>query len=405
MIKRIFHQLLLRRHYWRQASFSEIAELYASRMLRMLALTMASAFLSIYLYQNGYSIQFIALFWAAYYLFASAISIPLAMVTAWIGPKHGILWSNILFIPSMVAFSLLPELGPWVLALVILFQGTSSALYTICFHVDFSKVKSQEHAGKELAYMNIVEKITTGISPLIGGLLAFWLGPQVVLLIAAIIFLLAALPLLRTNEPTQRRQKLQWRGFPWQLIRRTMVSRFAIGFDIFTSGTVWWLFTAISVIGIQANNEVYAANGLLLSAILFSALGASYAYGKLIDRQKGKQLLQLGVLFNSITHFARPFINTPAGVASLNVANEAATTGYVMAYNRGFFDSADVSGHRILFVGLNELIACFGAAIGALTLALILQFVGEVRGMEYLFIITAGVVLLILTARFPLYRK
>lgn len=405
MIQRIFHRLFAGRHFWRTASFSEIAELYASRMLRMLALTMASAFLSIYLYQNGYSIQFIALFWVAYYIFAAIMAIPLTMLTAWIGPKHGIMWSNILFIPSMIAFSLLPVLGPWVLALVVLFQGTSSALYTICFHVDFSKVKSSEHAGKELAYMNIIEKITTGLSPLIGGLLAYFLGPQVVLVIAAIIFLLAALPLLHTNEPTLRRQRLQWKGFPWHLVRHTALSRYAIGFDIFTSGTVWWLFTAIAVIGIQASNEVYAANGLLLSAILFAALAASFAYGKLIDRRKGRELLQLGVLFNSLTHFVRPFINTPAGVAGLNVANEAATTGYVMAYNRGFFDSADVSGHRILFVGLNEVIACLGAATGAFVLALILQFVGEVRAMEYQFIITAGVVLLILTARFPLYRK
>lgn len=374
-------------------------------MLRMMALSIASAFISVYLYQNGYSILLIALFWAIYFGFKVIISLPSAALTAWIGPKHGILVSNLLFIPAMIAFALLPTYGVWLLGVVIIFQGLSSTLYTISFYVDFSSVKSIDHAGKELAFMNIIEKITTGISPLIGGILAFLWSPQAVLVLAAVIFALAALPLLRTAEPTLRKQRLQLRGMPWHLIRGSAVAQWAIGFDIFTSGTVWWLYTAIAIIGIQTNNEVYAANGILLSVILFAALGSSYAFGKLIDRRRGGELLKIAIIFDSLTHFVRPFVGTPIAVAGLNISNEVATTGYAMSYNRAAFDNADLSGKRIGYMGIIEMITCLGCGSGALVLALILQWVGEVRAMEYLFFITAAVVLLIATARFPLYRK
>ena len=56
MIQKFFHSLLVRRHFWRHASLSEVAELYVSRMLRMAALNIAGVFMSIYLYQLGYSI-------------------------------------------------------------------------------------------------------------------------------------------------------------------------------------------------------------------------------------------------------------------------------------------------------------------------------------------------------------
>ena len=405
MIQRALHRLLLRRHFWRHASFSEIAELYASRMLRLLGLSLASALVSIYLYQTGYSIQFIAFFWAIYYGFAALVSLPMAALTAWIGPKHGILWANICFIPSMISFALLPVFGVWLLAVVVFFQGISTVLYTIAYTTDFSKIKSMEHAGKELGYMNMIEKVTLGLSPLVGGLMAFLLGPQAVLVLAAFIFLIAAVPLMRTAEPTQRYQKLKFGGFPWHLIRKTAAAKFAFGFDVFTSGNAWSLFVAVTIIGIQATNEVYAINGLLLSVVVFAALGASYVYGRLIDRRRGWELLQVAVVVNALTHLTRPFIGTTVAAAGLNAVNEAATSRYAMAYNRGIFDNADLSGRRILYIGIGEVIACLGAAFSALFLGFLAMFFEEGRSLQLLFVLTAGVVLLILTARFPLYHK
>jgi len=405
MLQKVIHTILIRRHFWRHATFSEIAELYTSRMLRMLALNIASSFMSIFLYQQGYSIPFIALFWAIFFLFKSLVAIPSAAVAAKFGAKHGILISNLLFIPSMIAFALIPEYGPWLLILCIIFQGTSSAMYSISYSTDFSKVKSSVHAGKEIAYMNIIEKVTTGLSPLIGGVLALFFGPQVVLVIAALLFTLAAVPLLRTSEQEKPNQRLDFKGFPWHLVRPTIASQFALGFDVFSSGTVWSLFVAIFILGVGQTNEVYAANGALMSVVVFAAIGASYTYGRLIDRKKGRELLKIAAVANALTHFLRAFTTTPVGVAGLNIANEAATTGYTMAYTRGIFDNADLSGKRVTYLGIQETISNFGAGIGGVILFFLASSIGDREALHTFFYIAGCVVLLVITARFPLYRK
>lgn len=405
MLQKLIHAILLRRHFWRHATFSEVAELYASRLLRMVAMNLAASFMSIYLYQQGVSILTIALAWAGFYVFKTCAAIPIAAVVAWIGPKHAILISNILFIPAMIGFALLPLVGVVMLPVVLLFQALSLTLYAIAYEVDFSKVKSADHAGKEIAYMNIVEKIATGLSPLIGGLLALFVGPQVVLAIAGLLFLVAALPLFKTAEPELPGQKLVFKGFPWGLVRDVAAAQAARGFDIFASATMWSLYVAVIVIGVTASNDIYAINGILLSVVLFAALGASYAYGKLIDKRRGKDLMRVAVVADAITHIIRPSVGTPVSVAGLNVANEAATTGYVMAYTRGMFDSADLSGHRTTYLGVLEAVANAGAAAAALVAAALVAVVGTEQAFSYFFYVTAGVVLLILTARFPLYRK
>lgn len=405
MFQKIIHRIMVRRHFWRHATFSEISELYASRMLRMLALNLAASFMSIFLYQHGFSIPFIGMFWGIFYAFKALVSIPMAAIAARIGSKHGILVSNLLFIPSMIAFALVPQYGPWLLALVVLFQGTSATLYAISYSIDFSKVKSVKHAGKEIAYMNIIEKMTTGLSPLIGGLLAFAFGPEVVLVIAAFLFMLAAVPLLQTAEQERPHQKLNFKGFPWHLVRPNIAAQFSVGFDIFTSGTAWTLFTAVFIIGVASTNEVYAANGALLSVVLFAALGASYAYGRLIDRNRGKYLLRFASIGNSITHFMRAFTGTPIGVAGLNIANEAATTGYTMAYTRGVFDNADLSGQRTTYLGIVETQSNIGAAVGGFLLFFLASALGDELSLHTFFFVAAAVVLFIATAKFPLYRK
>ena len=235
MVKNFIHIIFLRRHFWRYATFDEVAELYVSRMLRMAALYLISSFMSIYLYQTGYSVAQIAFLWCGLYMFKALASLPIARLVAWMGPKHSILISNILYIPAMIGFALVPQWGVGLLIPTFIMQGISAAMYGIAYNVDFSKVKSLTHAGKEIAYMNIFEKVTTGISPLIGGFIAYFWGPQVVIILAAILFALAATPLLRTGEPVRINQKLTFRGFPWGLLFRHSLAQFGTGFDVFAS--------------------------------------------------------------------------------------------------------------------------------------------------------------------------
>ena len=406
MIKDFFNRFLLRRHFWRHASFSEIAELYASRVLRMAAIFIISTFVSIYLYQIGYTIPVIAFFWAGFFIFKTIIALPIARLVAWIGPKHAILTSNLLFIPAMVAYALLEQYGTWLLFIAAFFQAISAGMYQIGYQIDFSKVKSVDHAGAQIAYMNIFEKITTGLSPLIGGVIAFIWGPQVVIIVSAILFALAAVPLFRSGEQVRVNQKLVIRGFPWRLLRQHAVAQFAVGFDVFASGTVWSLFVAVVIIGVSStNNDVYIVTGVLLSVVLVVALLASYTFGKIIDRNQGGRLIRFGAIANAVTHVLRPFAVSPISIVTVNAVNELATTAYALPYTRAVFDNADLSGARTTYLGFLEAIANFGAGIAALLLGIGALMLGGEGALHYFFFVAAAVALLVLTARFPLYKK
>ncbi len=405
MFQKIFHAILGRRHFWRHATFSEVAELYISRMLRLSAINIVSAFMSIYLYQIGFSVLKIALFWAAFYIFKAFISLPATRVVGQIGPKHATLLANILYIPAVVAFALLPVLGNWLLPCIIIFQGFSITLYTIAYNIDFSKVKNPEHAGKEIAYMHIIERLTVGMSPLIGGLIAYVTGPQATLVMSSVLFAFAAAPLLKTGEPVRTGVKLSFKGFPWRLYFTQGPAQWALGFDLVTSGTVWTLFTAISVIGIGTNNEIYLLSGILSSVVFFAALVASLLYGKIIDKKQGKTLMMAGAIANSLTHFMRPFTNSTFSIAGMNMVNEMATTAYTLPFIRGMYDNADLSGFRREYLGLIEITSNIGAASAMLLLAGMVALVGSESALTNFFFVAAGTGLVFLTARFPLYRR
>ncbi|HEV7952126.1 MAG TPA: MFS transporter [Candidatus Saccharimonadales bacterium] len=404
MIQQLIHRLLLRRHFWRYATFSEVAELYAATLLRKLAINIASAFMSVFLYQNGYSILFIATFWTLYYVVKIFTAFPAAQYASKFGPKHGILLSNLLYIPAMGIFTFVPEWGIPAIVATGLLQCMSATLYSLCYAIDFSKVKSLEHAGKEIAYMNMVEKIATGLSPFVGGLLAYAAGPESTMWAAAGLFAVAAVPLFQTGEPPKSRQKLVFRGFPWRVTWRNFVANTGVGFDFVASGTVWMLYVAVVILG-TGTNEVYAKMGALLSVVIVAALAASYAFGKLIDSRHGGVLLRVSVFADALVHVLRPFTNNVGVAAGVNIVNEAATTGYSMAFTRGMFDTADLSGHRITYLACMEVVASFGAAIAGGLFMLLLMLWTDQIAMQVFFYVAAGFVLIIATPKFQLYRK
>ena len=404
MIQNFIYRILERRHFWRYASFSEVAELYTSRTLRVVGTYIASGFAYVFLYQEGYSLRFILIYLTCYFLGKVLLSFFAAQFAGRFGPKHGILLSNLLYIPAMVALGFVPNFGLGAIIVWGTFMSVSATIYQLCYYVDFSKVKSIEHAGKEIGFMNILEKIAIGVSPIVGGLIALFFGAQVVMWVAAVIFALSAVPLLRTIEQTDTHQKIRFHGFPWRMTIRSLVAQVGIGFDTVTTGTVWGLFIAI-VIFPNLGNELYVNLGALSSVTIVAAIGISYAYGVLIDRNRGGELLRISVVVNALVHASRPFATGVAPIVGTNIINEIATTGINMSYMRGMFDTADLSGHRIVYLLIIEIMSNLGAVIACLICLACIFYLGDANGMRLFFFAAAGFVLLSGTANFRLYRK
>jgi MFS family permease len=404
MIQSLIHRFLKRRHFWRYASFNEVAELYTARFLRQTAGFLISMFVVVYMYREGYSLSQISLFYIWYFSFKAFVAYFAALYAARFGPKHGMLMANILSIPALMAFSLLTEYDWLALIIFSIFQSTSITLYQQSHLIDFSKVKHLKNAGKEISFMNIIDKITASLSPLIGGIVAWQLGPQVTVWLAVILYSIAALPLLRTAEPVITRQKISFQAFPWKNAWRSMVASVAVGVDAATSVVVWPLFLA-AILFAGSGDDVYAKIGGLASITLIVSFLASRTYGVLIDQSKGRQLLQYAAIGNALTHLSRVFVATPFSAALVNVINEVATTGTMMSFTRGVFDLADRTGHRIAYLYLVELMHCIGLILLFVLLFVFLLFFDDHVSFALIFVVTGFLTLGIASARFPLYRK
>lgn len=404
MIKAFIYKILERRHFWRYASFGEIADLYASRMLRLTAIYLISGFTSVFLFKQGYGIIFIMSFWAIYYLFKTFVSFFAGIFTTKFGIARGTLTSNLLYIPSMVALGLLPEFGFWMLVVSSFFMGLSVALNEICYSVEFSKIKSVAHAGKEIGLMNLVEKIAICISPIFGGVIALMFGVSVTMWVAGFLFAMSSIPLLKNMHRSENYQRINVRGFPYRAVMSSLLTKGAVGFDTFACSTVWSLFIAI-VLFPNLGGDIYVILGVLSSVSIFVAIITSIVYGKIIDRSQGGSLLKAGVGFNALVYIARVFIATPLEVACVNVVNEAATTAQHMAYLRGTFDTADRSGHRVMYLMAIEIMNNLGAMMACIVMILCVMAFGANDGFRAFYLVAAIVVSTIGLTKFSIYRK
>lgn len=407
MLTKLLGLIIRRRHFWRHATFSEVAELYMARLLRQTANALFSTFAAIYLYRFGFSLVDIALLYCGYSVYRAMIAVPIAKVIAQIGPKHGMFWANIVMIPALLLFSALAEIGFIAVAGYFVLQGLSLVLYDISHKVNFSKIKNAEHAGREIGVMNIMDKLAAGASPLVGGLIAWYGSPQMTLWIAAFLLLCSAVPLFLSAEQISTKQKISFKGFPFRSVWHSPVAQLGVGADTVATGVLWPMLLVIVVFtGVAGEHDaIYAQVGGLASITLIVGFIISRIYGRLIDKKRGGELLRYATAANAAVHLLRLTTTTPAAALCINILNEIATIGQSMAFMRGMFDLADRSGYRISYLALIEVATYSGAAFLYGITALLVAALGEHIGLMAAFSVAACMVLLIRTARFPLYRR
>lgn len=405
MTHKFLHFFIRRTHFWRTVSITEMAELYSSRMLRVMAMQMLGGFSAIYLYQLGYSLQWLVWYFVIYFAARVCMGPLVALTIARYGPKHGTLISNILFVFSAFIMVLIPTWGIWAFFFLVPIAGFSRSLYDVCYLVDFSKVKHAEHSGKELGIMQIIERVMTALGPILGGLVALLFGPIVMILVAGLLMLGSALPLFFTREPVKVHQKITLRHFNIKVAWKPMVAQIAAGLDMNASGVMWGLFIVIVVFG-SVNNGIYLQLGVLSSVALFASIAISYIYGKLVDNRKGKTLLKFSVIGDFLVYLSRPFVTTPFQVATVNVANEVVTTGYMLPALRGIFDTADgLPGYRIVYITMMTTMLVVGDTIAMLLLGCLTLFMGDQDALKNIYFILAPMILLISLHTTAVYRR
>ena len=359
MLKKFLSRFIRRNHYWRDINFDELSELYTSMMFRSLALNLVGIFIPIYLYDLGFPVWQIMMFYACQLSIWTASLYGVAHLIAKVGPKHTMLASYVFMVMTMMLLASLKELQ-WPLLMVAGFLALSNSLFFTAFHVDFSKVKHSEHGGKEVGWMYSMERAGAVLGPLIGGLVGFLIGAQYIFATAILLLLAGILPLLLSREPTATNQKLNFRALKVSEIKHDLLAIGSMGVENVVTLAVWPLFIGVYVF----TENPYIKLGSITSISVLVSLFIARAIGRTIDKNKGRSMLRLGAFSNAILHLFRPFTSSYLGALGINLVNELVTPIYRMPATKGYYDAADEHpGNRIVYITGVESVSAFGKAV------------------------------------------
>lgn len=396
MFQKLIRRLVGRHHFWRTVGFNELSEIYANQLLRSLALNLVGIFIPVYLYKLGYSIQDILLHYFAVFMFCRLVlNFVSAQIIAKFGPKHALAMSAIIQVASLCLMVTLQDLRwpIWVLAGVGSF---ANSLFFMSLHTDFSKIKHKKHAGKELGFLWIFDRLGAALGPLIGGLLANFFDPRYAI-VASILMLVASLiPLFATAEPVRVNQKITFKGLDLQKNSRNYVAHAAFELDNFASLAIWPLFVGAAIFTV----DTYAKLGVAVSISTGVALAAAWTIGKLVDSNRSRLLYNTAVVSNAAIHGLRIFPTGLFGVVAVNIINDPVTAAFRMPYYKGLYDTADEQeGYRIAFITSVELVGSFAKGVYCLLLWWMMQLYQPIEILRWHFPVVGALTLYMLVQR------
>jgi len=401
MIRKFLNRILAPRHPWRTVSFSELSEIYLASFLRTLAIGMIGIFVPIYLYKNGYSVTSIFMFYALFYGFGIVLDFLVSRVVALFGPKHVMRVSFLAQIMFSVMLIHIDKI-PYFIPLLALIGSLGSTLYFIPYNVDFSKVKHHKHGGKEVGFLQVMEKTAAIAGPIVGGLLATFVSPVATFAASALAMFIAAVVLMLSPEPVVTKQKLVFKGLK---VRKHWRDYAAFSFFVGENAIsilVWPIFLSLVVF----SNNVYLKLGFITSISVLVAIAVALPLGKLIDNKKGHAMIKYGTFVNAIVSLMRIGVNGLLGCVFVAAINEPNTLVYRMAFLKGYYDKADYyPGYRIAYIAANEMIADCLRSTTFLTFAVASLYFSPYIVCSAAFVLAAIYSFGIRLERFPALKK
>jgi MFS family permease len=381
--------------------FDELAEIYTSMTLRSLGFGIIGIFVPVFLYKTGVSLQSIFLFYGLFFAIRVPVAMAAAFLVARIGPKHTIAISTIVFI-FFLGHLLTFTRFEWPIAILAFWYTLANGLFFLAYNTDFSKIKDSKNGGKELGWLYIFERAGFALGPIVGGLIASFISPNLTILVAILIMLISLIPLFMTGEPVRVHQKITFHGFSPLKYKADFISLSAFNIENVATAVMWPLLVGVFIF----TEDTYAKLGALIGVAMVISMFSARMFGKFIDNHKGYYLLKYGVYMNAVTHVIRTFITNGSGVVAVSIINEPTTLSYRMPLVKGLYDAADThKGYRIVYLTWMEVITAVAKCIFCFSLFVSCYYADPITVLRVSFIPVAVISLGILLQRFPALKK
>ncbi len=307
--------------------------LFLHQFIRGLAFSLVGVFIPIYLLTLGYSFTNVLVYFLIFHI-VTFVFTPIALLSAKkTGYKPLIIASACFVVLFLISLNFLEQLNIPIM-LIALIVGIENAFYFIPLHAFFTRLTDNQMRGRQFSTYSIIGQIAGLLGPLVGALIATFLGFSYLFYIAIFFILISAIPLFYL-ENVMPQTKLDTSRIP-KLIKKNKFFFFGTILDNVrgeTEGLIWPIFVYLSLKSLISIGWISALVGI--GTILFTFLIGSF------HDKKGKYLfLRLGAVLYAVLWLMRIYFDLPIMLYTLSLFAGFFSLMIAVPYNAIFYDKA-----------------------------------------------------------------
>jgi len=367
----------------------QVKELFVSTTLVNFALAMVMLFEPIYLYQIGYPLQKIMLFYMITYVLYFFLMPLGGKFASKKGYESGILVGTILWIIFYVALYFIAKFD-WLFYVAPVIFAVQKMFYWPSYHADFARYSDDREEGREISGITVAGSLVYIIGPAVAGFIIYEWGYGALFTLASIIFLISNVPTLVTKEvfmPGQFSYAETYKALTSKEQRRAVFSYLGYGEELILM-TVWPIFIALII-----NNALDI--GLIVALATLVTTIITLFIGRLSDMKNKRKVLRLGAAFYSLSWFVRLFVTATGHVFFVDTLsrlgkNTVMVPQVALTYEMAKAKKVDAHRHVMRSVLIYESSLVLGKLLAILIIFFALYFIGTVSGSFAFVFILAG---------------
>ena len=354
-----------------------------SMTLRQFAVTTSAIFVPLFLFDIGYSMQQVVLFFIAVQLMRAAMFYPAMQMVKRFGVHHTITISY--FLAAIYMLSLytaqFSQAGIWI---ALLFGPAMEVFYWGSSHIDIATVSSRKKMTKNVGLITSLQLLSMGVAPIVGGIVAATAGPGYTLLLSFGILILAAAAI--HSEISEERHIIPHKFRlvkPSRELVRAMVGSFADNYTGWVANMIWPIYVFLLLGGFDTLGYIIGG-GYVLGVIMIQLLQRF--------NDSHPSIFKFGIVYKSVMFPLRFLSTTQLGVIVANGLYSLVFPFYGVPYLSWYHKNAKHD--PVNYVFWVEVAGEIGKAMCWLTFFVLLLLMSDLEAARYTLLFATPVVYL-----------
>lgn len=344
--------MLLRQHFhfW---GTRELNALYLTLGLAHFGVGLVSIFVPIYLWELGFSLSKILLFFFLEALYFAIVGFfGISFITK-LKPKMMMFLGILLLIISIHGLGLIPSYQ-WLFYLLPAAMALHALLFNGGYHLDFAIAAQKDHIGEEVGVRNMVTSLFALAAPFIGGIFIATKGFEFTFYVSIAILFVSVAPLFffpEKNPVHEVSKESMLRYLDNKHVRPLNISAVGYAAEFSISSIMWPLFLFIIVQDIKQFGGIISM-GLFVMALI------NFLLGYLADKGMRRKILKYSTGILSAVWLSRalfPFAVTPL-TAINHIIGKMIHQGVLVAWTSQYYKIAQTVAEPVAFIFSRELL-------------------------------------------------